>query len=104
MSKHCCEQMDSVSTLSCDQHDDEFDCPDVLISYSDVFDEYGLIIRDGGRAISAINYCPYCGTRLPESKRDLWFDTLEEMGFDDPSEQDIPKEFKSGEWYRSNDL
>jgi hypothetical protein len=37
---------------------------------------------------------------LPDSKRDLWFATLEEMGFDDPYEQDIPKEFETDEWLK----
>lgn len=37
---------------------------------------------------------------LPDSKIDLWFDTLEQLGFDEPFEQDIPKKFKSDEWYR----
>lgn len=100
MSKHCCDTMDSVSTLNCDQHSDEFACPDVLISYGEVFDEYGIIIRDGGAAKSTISFCPYCGVKLPRSKRDLWFDTLEGLGFDDPTEQNIPEEFKSDAWYR----
>jgi hypothetical protein len=104
MKKHCCETMCSVSKLSCEQHSNEFDCPDVLVSYNEKFDEYGLIIRDGGAAVSHINYCPYCGFSLPESKRDLWFDTLESMGFDDPGEQDIPKQFLSGSWYNEKAL
>lgn len=41
-----------------------------------------------------------CGAKLPESKRDLWFDTLENLGFDDPIEQEIPEEFKTNKWYR----
>ncbi|YCA17088.1 hypothetical protein M1D72_05965 [Vibrio sp. AK197] len=48
-----------------------------------------------------INYCPWCGVKLPESKRDLWFDTLEKLGFDDPTEQDIPEEFNTGKWYQT---
>ncbi|WP_425490327.1 DUF6980 family protein [Heyndrickxia vini] len=33
------------------------------------------------------------------SKRDLWFDTLEKLGYDAPYEQDIPEEFNSEKWY-----
>jgi hypothetical protein len=54
-----------------------------------------------------IAFCPFCGTRLPEPKRNLWFDKLEAMGltditaFDDISGRtDIPKEFLTDEWYR----
>ena len=50
-----------------------------------------------------INFCPFCGTKLPESKRDLWFDTLESMGFDDPITQDIPHSFKSNAWHQQVD-
>jgi hypothetical protein len=93
--------MESSLTLNCDQHKDEYSCPDVLIKYSGKFDEYGLIIHDGGSSSLLIQYCPFCGTKLPESKRDLWFDTLESMGFDDPSEQEIPEQFNNRDWYEN---
>jgi Domain of unknown function (DUF6980) len=87
--------------LDCDKHADVFECPDVLISYIPKFDEYGIIIHDGGSSSISIYHCPWCGTKLPESKRDKWFDVLEEMGFDDPSEQNIPSEFNSDAWRRN---
>lgn len=105
MKKHCCDTMDyQINEWQCDIHKDRFDCPDALISYSEKFDEYGLIIHDGGRASSMISFCPYCGTKLPDSKRELWFDTLERLGFDDPPDQEIPKEFLSSEWYNKSQL
>ncbi len=85
----------------CKEHSNPFDCPDNLIYYNNKFDEYGLIIHDGGTSSLHIDYCPWCGTKLPESKRDLWFDTLEQLGFDEPFEQEIPKEFKTDEWYKN---
>ena len=100
--KHCCNQMEQKLTLECEQHENEFDCPDVLISYTPKFNEYGLIIHDGGSSSIVISYCPWCGFKLPESKRDLWFDVLEELGFDDPTEQEIPKEFLSSAWYKGS--
>jgi hypothetical protein len=63
------------------------------------FDEYGIIIHDGGSAVSEIKFCPWCCHTLPESKRDAWFDALEDLGFYDPSEQDIPKEFNRDAWH-----
>ena len=101
MTKHCCKQMDAVSSLNCEQHDDKYECPDVLISYIEKFDEYGIIIHDGGSSAITISYCPFCGTELPDSKRDLWFDLLEKQGFDDPYEQDIPLEFKTNAWHKN---
>lgn len=97
---YCCDEMARATTFDCDLHDSEFSCPDVIIIYVDKFDEYGIIIRDGGSSLSLIFYCPWCGVKLPDSKRDLWFDTLEELGFDNPAEQDIPKKFSTSEWFK----
>lgn len=104
MKTHCCDGMDLALAQACVEHSDTLECPDALIAYNGKFDEYGVIIRDGGTSVSVINFCPYCGTKLPESKRDLWFDTLGEMGFDDPAEQDIPTSFQTGEWYSASKL
>jgi hypothetical protein len=89
---------------SCELHTEPFDCPDCVIHYSPKFDEYGLVIHDGGSSTLAISFCPWCGARLPESKRDLWFEKLEALGFSDPFSQEIPAEFKSDEWYRCSSL
>jgi hypothetical protein len=98
--KHCCEDMTNQINHRCDEHPDPFDCPDSLIYYSDKFEEYGVIVHDGGSSFIHIMYCPWCGSHLPESKRDRWFEELEALGFDDPSEQEIPSKYKTGEWYR----
>ena len=97
---HCCERMAKSIQLDCDKHNDPHECPDVLISYIPKFDEYGLIVHDGGRSHIQINYCPWCSKKLPDSKRDLWFDRLAELGFNDPLDQEIPEEFKGNKWYR----
>lgn len=96
--------MEKQINHKCDQHSDPFECADNLIFYSTRFDEYGIIIHDGGASFSRISYCPWCGTKLPNSKRDLWFDILEEMGFDSPFEQDIPDEYNSDKWYRDKSV
>ncbi len=101
MTKHCCEMMSENIELNCDKHNNPFDCADVLIHYSKTFDEYGIIIHDGGSSYVGIDFCPFCGTKLPESKRDLYFSTLEKLGFDNPWEQDIPEEFNSNLWYKN---
>jgi hypothetical protein len=83
----------------CDQHPDPFDCPDNLVYYNATFNEYGLIIHDGGGSKLNIDYCPWCGTALPASRRDEWFDRIEALGLD-PSEDDLPAEYHSDAWYR----
>jgi len=87
-------------THDCQQHANLFDCPDALILYEPRFDEYGLIIHDGGTSYQVIHYCPWCGTALPASKRDRWFDELAALGFDDPVTQPIPIAFTTDAWYR----
>jgi len=67
--QHCCEMMTENVNKECDIHIDKYDCPDMLISYHETYDEYGLIIHDGGASNIHIDYCPWCATKLPESKR-----------------------------------
>ncbi|WP_439654229.1 DUF6980 family protein [Streptacidiphilus anmyonensis] len=42
-------------------------CPDALIRFSAKFWEHGLIVHDGGASSMVIDFCPWCGQRLPES-------------------------------------
>lgn len=95
---HCCEAMArQVNWHRDSQHDDPFDCPDALVFFNPKFQEYGLIIHDGGRSTVEIYYCPWCGQRLPDSQRERWFDELEARGID-PWEDDIPPEFEDDRW------
>jgi len=70
--------------------------------YDEKFDEFGLIIHDGGQSYMLINFCPWCGRKLPESRRNQWFEELEQLGYDNPLEQQIPEKFKTNDW-RSQD-
>jgi hypothetical protein len=67
--QHCCERMEEGLKLDCSQHTDVFECPDSLVYYSDRSNEYGLIVHDGGTSYIVIGYCPWCGSKLPGSKR-----------------------------------
>ncbi len=86
----------------CEQHSDSYECPDNLVVYIEKFDEFGLIVHDGGHSFSVIQYCPWCGQKLPDSKRDRWFDELEAKGID-PAENDIPPEYQDRSWYTSSE-
>ena len=102
---HCCEDMNMnvYNTDGCtfSNTDDE-----KTLYYSSKFREYGVPVRDGIRKISSsyiiIHYCPWCGKKLPTSKREEWFDKLEEMGYDSPLEQDIPHDYRSSAWYEKD--
>ncbi|MCT6778887.1 hypothetical protein ABZ329_18695 [Streptomyces rubiginosohelvolus] len=97
MTDHCCEVMTTRVSWHCDRHDTPSTCPDALIRFSARFQEYGLVIHDGGASTLGIDFCPWCGQRLPESQRDRWFDELERRGID-PWEDPIPAEFQDGGW------
>ncbi len=101
--KYCCTNMQNWLDHKCDQHDNPFDCPDNLICYIRKYDEFGIIIHDGGSSYVSIGYCPWCGVKLAESKRDMWFHELKAMGFDDPYRQEIPEEYHSDAWYRNKE-
>lgn len=88
---------------SCDQHPNQFDCPDCLIHYSSKFREYGLIIHDGGSSFVVIQFCPFCGSRLPMSLRDQWFKELEQRGID-PWEDKVPVEFEAEAWWKDDHI
>lgn len=52
------------------------------ILYDDKFEEYGIPVVDGPTntdhtSYITLNFCPWCGTKLPESKRDAYFNERE---------------------------
>ena len=73
MVNFCCEDMKNHIEYQCENHKDPFDCADHQIYWDPIFDEYGLIIHDGGTSYNVIDYCPFCGKKLPASKRELYF-------------------------------
>lgn len=87
--KHCCESMeDNIGNNN-------------LVYYSEIFDEYGLDCVEDGYSYVLIEYCPWCGKKLPKSKREKWFEELEMLGIEDPlCEEGIPEKYKSGEWWK----
>ena len=72
---------------------------EVAICYLEKFRQYGIRVLDGGSSIQTINYCPWCGTMLPGSLRDAWFDMIDQLGFE-PDDIRIPSEMLSDEWWR----
>ena len=91
--------MSEMVAYACEQHPDRSDCPDCLVEYCPKFDEYGLMIHDGGSSSISIQFCPWCGSRLSECKRDCWFDELAALGFDDPTEEEIPQRYRTDAWF-----
>lgn len=70
------------------------------ISYDPRFDEYTL---PSGGGLQQLFYCPFCGDRLPDSKRDEWFDQLAARGVADPWRDELPVEYHSDAWWKASD-
>jgi hypothetical protein len=97
---HCCADLTRHVEFVCDMHPDRAGCPDYLIGYSPLFDEYGIWVHTGldGAASSwnEIRHCPFCGTALPPSRRDQWFDELEARGLEPDA---APAELQQHGWW-----
>jgi hypothetical protein len=73
--------------------------PDIPLVYDDKFREYGIPVQDGGSSVVVIEFCPFCGTKLPDPLRDEWFDRLDQLGLE-PDSPGLPLDMRSGAWWR----
>ncbi len=94
---HCCELMDQL-----------LEDPKVPLQYYPLMREYGITLKHT-YAIQLIDYCPWCGTKLPESARNDYFRILKneyhiKPGLDKKNDPNIPEEFKSDEWWKKRGL
>lgn len=76
--------------------------PEIPVSYEAKFREYAIDLRDESSKLLLL-FCPWCGTELPRSLRDRWFDELEKRGID-PASDPIPPEFMDERWYVEESL
>ncbi len=73
------------------------------ILYLPRFNEYGIPCQEDGVSMLHIEYCPWCGKKLPDSYREKWFDELLLLGFEDPIfDESIPEKYKSDKWWNKN--
>ncbi len=90
--QHCCDEMRSCLAD-----------PRLPISYLDFVREYILRRVTDSVVFHGIEFCPWCGIKLPSSRRDRWFDELDDLGLDDPFGDDrgkVPPQYWSDEWWR----
>ena len=64
--------------------------PELALVYVAKLREYGVRVLDGGSSYVTIQFCPWCGTRLPPSLRAEWFATLDGLGLE-PGEEGVPR-------------
>ena len=85
---------------ACDDMREVLESEESALAYNPRFRDYSIAYIDSD-SVQIIDYCPFCGAKLPDSLRDEWFDRLEALGFDDPWVDDIPEEFRDDRWWRT---
>lgn len=98
----CCKQLYEVINDKCGSLQYSSTLREYWVRLIDDYDELGIISNN--IAIQLIYFCPFCGTRLPESLRDQWVNELEALGFDEPFDQDIPSDYTSGAWWKNRSI
>lgn len=78
---------------------------DIVIKYFSKFREFGIPVP-GSESIIVIQFCPWCGAKLPPSLRLEWFNCIyAKYGDDiDTRSEKIDKEFNSELWWRKREL
>lgn len=85
---HCCESMEYYINQE-----------DGIVTYVPKFREFGIPVHDGGSSYIVVDYCPWCGSNLPTSLRNEWFDILDNLEME-PDDASIPGEMKSDGWWK----
>jgi hypothetical protein len=65
------------------------------------FREYGITVPGQSESITLIEFCPWCGTRLPSSLRKQWFEQIDRLGIDETKDP-IPRKLRSSTWYQES--
>ncbi|KWX02955.1 hypothetical protein LI90_4004 [Carbonactinospora thermoautotrophica] len=90
----CCELM--LQNLRAD---------DLPVVYDATIREWGIRYLDGGSSIQRLEYCPWCGKKLPGDLWDEWRTRVEQLGLDPWDDADrIPEAFRSDRWWKEAGL
>jgi hypothetical protein len=95
--QHCCLEMAYAISHPVETLHQE---TNRVLDWISQWNEYLIPVSYDGYKATIIRYCPWCGSALPKSRRDQWYEALYALGYDDPGEQEIPEEFKSDAWWR----
>ena len=81
---------------------------DKIIQYSNIFRRYFIDIDE--KSYRQLEFCPWCGVKLPKVLNREFFDTLENEyhfdldNLDFPDFKNAPKEMQTDEWWKKRGL
>jgi hypothetical protein len=85
-----------------------------VIVYDPQVRMFAIMVIKNKDAISPINYCPYCGKKLPNELMEEWSSIVQDkfckdyMNMDRPEREKffkkLPEEFKTDEWWKKRGL
>ncbi|KWW97981.1 hypothetical protein TH66_21815 [Carbonactinospora thermoautotrophica] len=92
---HCCSQM--AYAVSED---------DLPVRYKPKTREWGIDYL-GGPSYYLLEYCPWCGKKLPSDLTEEWYRRVEQLGHEDPwlvEDEDLPEALRSDRWWKEAGL
>ena len=94
----CCDMM--ARNLFCADDQEK-----KAIFYSRRFDEYMIPEANGSDSGILLSFCPWCGKKLPESKRMRWFEELDALGIEFSlfDTEQVPPEYLSDDWWKETE-
>ncbi len=94
-----CDSTAAMRVHPCEQMAHAISEPGSVVTYWSANREFGLYYVKSN-SIQEMRFCPFCGTTLPLSLRDLRYDELQKLGLE-PYE--APPEFRDDRWWRDRE-
>ena len=94
--EHCCNKMNAYATEK-----------NSLLDYDSYIRSFMFFVDSPNGTHEHMNYCPWCGTQLPEELTEKWINLLnKKFGIEEPFREwdRIPPEFKTDAWWKRRGL
>ncbi|MDR1598227.1 MAG: hypothetical protein LBR89_04860 [Holosporales bacterium] len=106
--KFCCNSLKNLVTLDSNKKAGQ------IYVYDPMVREFSVTVIGREDLIGVIDFCPYCGTKLPKSLADEHYETIRKelgeqylRGVNDPYDEFVgrlPQEFQTDEWWKKRGL
>jgi hypothetical protein len=104
--KYCCEKMEYQTV----PYNERFIAPqDRVVIYHEESRDYGIKLdREYIGYQVSIEYCPWCGSKLPDSLNLEWCEAVkQDLGIEDVDAEEwakLPEKYKTEQWWREKGL